>query len=98
MSFNHSTESMLKCEMVSCQPTATHGKYRMFLNQPTKNKHVTLQGLLNHPQCNFDHMAVGQHQWYHFGVGAPPMLVYFSGDGDVHWGYGVLTHSHIELA
>ena len=31
-------------------------------------------------------MAVGQNQWYHFGVGAPPILVYFSGDGDVHWG------------
>ena len=26
-------------------------------------------------------------QWYHFGVGAPPILVYFSGDWDVHWGY-----------
>ena len=24
-------------------------------------------------------MAVGQNQWYHFGVGAPPILVYFSG-------------------
>ena len=40
-------------------------------------------------------MAVGQHQWYHFGVGAPAILVYFSGDWDVHWGYGVLTHSQI---
>ena len=40
-------------------------------------------------------MAVGQNQWYHFGLGAPPILVYFSGDGDVHWGYGVLTHGHI---
>ena len=29
-------------------------------------------------------MAVGQNQWYHFGVGAPPILVYFSGDWDVH--------------
>ena len=28
----------------------------------------------------------------HFRVGA---LVYFSGDWDVHWGYGVLTHSHM---
>ena len=37
------------------------------------------------------HMAVGQNQWYHFGVGAPPILVYFSGDWDVHWGYGILT-------
>ena len=33
-----------------------------------------------------EHMAVGQNQWYHFG-GAPPILVYFSGDWDVHWGY-----------
>ena len=33
------------------------------------------------------HMAVGQNPWYHFGVGAPPILVYFSGDWDVHWGY-----------
>ena len=32
------------------------------------------------------YMTVGQHQWYHFGVGAPPMLVYFTGDWDVHWG------------
>ena len=32
-------------------------------------------------------MAVGQNQWYHFVVGAPPILVYFSGDWDVHWGY-----------
>ena len=28
----------------------------------------------------------------HFGVGAPPILVYFSGDWDVHWGHGLLTH------
>ena len=33
-------------------------------------------------------MAVGQNQWYHSGVGAPPILVYFSGDWDVHWGTG----------
>ena len=32
------------------------------------------------------HMAVVQNQWYHFGIGAPPILVHFSGDGDVHWG------------
>ena len=32
-------------------------------------------------------MAVGQNQWYHFGVGAPPILVNFSGDWDVHCGY-----------
>ena len=42
-------------------------------------------------------MAMGQHQWYHFGVGAPPILVNFSGVWDVHWGYGVLTHSHIHM-
>ena len=33
--------------------------------------------------------------WYYFGIGAPPILVYFSGDRDVHWGYGLLTHGHV---
>ena len=31
-----------------------------------------------------------------FGVGAPPILVQFRGDWDVHWGYGILTHGHIQ--
>ena len=35
-------------------------------------------------------MAVGQNPSYHFGVGAPPMLVYCRGDWDVHWWYGIL--------
>ena len=43
----------------------------------------------------YGNVAVGQHQWYHFGTGAPPILVYFSGDWDVHWGYGLLTHGHV---
>ena len=30
-------------------------------------------------------MAVGQNQWYHFGIGAPTILVYFSWGWDVHW-------------
>ena len=42
----------------------------------------------------FFDMAV-HNQWYHVGVGAPPILVYFIGDWDVHWGYGLLTHGHI---
>ena len=32
---------------------------------------------------------------FYFGVGAPPILVYFSGDWDVHWGYGLLTHGNV---
>ena len=29
---------------------------------------------------------------YHFGVGAPPVLLYFGGDWDVHWRItGILT-------
>ena len=28
---------------------------------------------------------------------APPILVYFTGDWDVYWEYGVLTHSHVCL-
>ena len=33
-------------------------------------------------------MAVGQNQWYHFGVGefTTRVRTYFSGDWDVHWG------------
>ena len=38
-----------------------------------------------------------QNQWYHFGRGAPPILVYFGGDWDVYWGYGLLTHGHIYM-
>ena len=31
-------------------------------------------------------------------IGAPPILVYFSGDWDVHWGVtGVLTHGHVAV-
>ena len=41
---------------------------------------------LGFPNCRFRYLAVGQNQRYHFGVGAPPSLVYFSGDWDVHWG------------
>ena len=33
----------------------------------------------------------GKIKWCRFGVGAP-ILVYFSGDWDVHWEYGILTH------
>ena len=37
-----------------------------------------------------------QKQWYLFGIGAPPILVYFIGDWDVHWGHGVLIHGQLE--
>ena len=50
-------------------------------------------GFCLHPRgpkswCHFffeaqPYMAMVQNQWYHFGIGAPPMLVSFS--GDVHW-------------
>ena len=33
-------------------------------------------------------MAVGQHQWYHFGIGAPPSLVYLRGIGMFTGGTG----------
>ena len=42
-------------------------------------------------------LTVGMWLWLskpmrsHFGAGAPPSLVYFGGDWDVHWGYGLLT-------
>ena len=43
----------------------------------------------------------GDRWWFktvygsHCGIGAPPILVY-SGDWDVHWGYGVLTHRQMK--
>ena len=47
------------------------------------------------PSLRNTHMEVGQNQWYHVWVGAPPILVYFGWDWDVHWGYGILTHGHM---
>ena len=41
----------------------------------------------SHKQKPLGQMAVGQSRvGYHCGVGAPPMLVYLSGDWDVHLG------------
>ena len=45
-----------------------------------------LLGQANDP-ASLLHVAVGQDQWYHFRVGAPPILIYSGGDWDVHWGY-----------
>ena len=33
----------------------------------------------------------------HFQVGAPPIVDYFSGDWDARWGYGILTHGHLDM-
>ena len=40
-------------------------------------------------------MAVGQSNGAILGLGAPSILVYVSGDWDVHWGYGLLTYGHM---
>ena len=40
-------------------------------------------------------LGCGQNQWYHFGVGVPSIFVNFSGDWDVHWGYGILTRGRL---
>ena len=37
--------------------------------------------------------ATGRTIWLWVKTGS--ILVYFSGDWDVHWGYGLLTHGHI---
>ena len=41
---------------------------------------LTLSSLLEDLVSVQLHLAAGQHQWDHFGVGAPPTLVYFSWD------------------
>ena len=38
---------------------------------------------------------MGQNLRYLFGDDYPPKIVYFKGFWDVHWGTGVLTHSHL---
>ena len=40
-------------------------------------------------------MAMGQNLRYLFGVGYHPTIVFLKGFLGVHWGTGVLTHSHI---
>ena len=78
-----------------------------FLNPPTLSCAASQSFLMASPVCKWletlvtkslkRDMVLGQNQWYHYGVGAPPILVYFSGDWDVHWGYGLLTHGNIEF-
>ena len=52
------------------------------------------QGTLQ--QHTHTHMAVGQNQWYHFGVGAPPILEPIVGVGMFTGGtIWILTHSHL---
>ena len=63
-----------------------------------REKDRTYSWLSHTHSCNSwknSEVAVGQNQWYHFGVGPPPILVYFSGDWDVHWGYKLLTHGQV---
>ena len=45
--------------------------------------------VLHHPLSASFGWVRPQGCGYHFGVGVPPILVYFSGDWDVHSGYGI---------
>ena len=49
----------------------------------------------------FAHLHSGALPGYGCGsklrVGAPPILVYFSGDWDVHGGYGILSHGPMAI-
>ena len=74
---------------------STQNKSGISLRSPTPSTHlhrVSDSGLpfFSHlkrgKSMNQISQAVGQNQWHHFGVGAPPILVYFSGDWDVHCG------------
>ena len=67
--------------------------FRSFLDGCKVFVLLPYQGLYR-PATFYD-VAMVQKQWYHFGIGASPISVYFSRDWDVHWGYGVLTHAHV---
>ena len=76
---------------VSSKPTRV-----LPFNNKERDMKQTYRGLfVDDPQKD---MAVGQNNWYHFGVGAPPILVYLSGDWDVHWGHGLLTHGNMRAS
>ena len=63
---------------------------------PRESKRNEQNGACPQPLTVHDeHLLMVQNQWYHFGIGAPPILVYFSPDLNVHWGYAVLTHGHL---
>ena len=68
------------------------GSVTKFVNAKVREFRKVVQKLLGPKTPRRIQMAMGQNQWYHIGIGAPPILVYFGGDVDVHWGYGVLTH------
>ena len=91
----------LRCS--HCQPPSRLGKKEKSA-QPIQERigikdrgSFKRHGRSSHARLFPKHMAAGQNQWYHFGVGAPPILVYFSGDCDVHWGYGILTHGQMTV-
>ena len=50
------------------------------------------------PASSANPFGCGSKPMVQFGVGAPPILVYFSGYWNVHWGHGILTHGHLSLA
>ena len=45
-------------------------------------------GPLRHMKSPATEVAMVQNQWYHFGISAPPILVYFSGFGMFTGGTG----------
>ena len=64
---------------------------------PSRNTAILLVFL---KWVSFKHLAVGQNQWYHFEVGAPPILVGILArigmfTGGTIW---VLTHGHIAIS
>ena len=77
-----------------CAPESCKNSQEIVLLQTAKNGRIHL---VKFPvRLSFPPSGCGSKPMIsHFGVGAPPILVYFSGDWDVHWGYGLLTHSQV---
>ena len=88
------------CELHTRPPAVGTPVWRCLMPQPRRaraNSDVWLGQHYGVWSMWEGHLAVDQNQWYHFGVGAQPMLVYFSGDWDVHWGCGISTHGHMAI-
>ena len=89
----HSTAASLSCSSAWACRNSSRAASCAAWHSP--GRRAELRALNHVREKKHLHMAVGQNHWYHFGVGAPAVLVYFSGDWDVHWGYGILTHGHM---
>ena len=79
---------------IGSYPFVASSDHMVFQNRKGSNAAQVVLKPVMEGWCRSRHGRPAQIQ---FGVGAPPILVYFSGDWDVHWGHGILTHGQFAV-